>query len=83
MASLVSQRALLRVRGCGTRAHCRVHLGGSRYFSCYLSRLLLLRLSCFFVADSAPPSWLSSSPHTEFVGHSGYQKTLQDRTRWS
>ena len=74
MAISVSQRALLRVRGRGTRAYCRVHLCRSRYFSCCLSRLLLLRLPCFFVAVSAPSSWLSSSPHTEFVGHSGYQK---------
>ena len=75
MAISVSQRALLRVRGRGTRAYCRVQLGGSRNCSFFLSRLLLLRLSCFFVADSAPSSWLSSSPHTEFVGHPGYQNT--------
>ena len=74
MAISLSQRALLRVRGRGTRAYCRVQLGGSRYCSCCLSRLLLLRISCFFVAVSAPSSWLSSSPHTEFVSHSGYQK---------
>ena len=74
MAGSVSQRALLRIRGRGTRAHCRVHLRSSRYFSCYLSRLVLLRLLCFFVAVSAPSSWLSSSPHTEFVSHLGYQK---------
>ena len=69
MAISVSQRGFLRVRGRGLRAYCRVQLGGSRYFSCYLSRL-----SCFFVAVSAPSSWLSSSPHTEFGSHSGYQK---------
>ena len=74
MAISVSQRALLRIRGRGTRAYCRVHLRSSRYFSCCLSRLLLLRLLCFFVAVSAPSSWLSSSPHTEFVSHLGYQK---------